>query len=178
LSEKKQRHVHDHLTPLAAIIVVPGLFAANLSQREIILAGSLIVFSVIINYTLMYMAKGEKARFFGSIKVPTNYVVNILLLWLLYAAWPPVWLLLLLTSIGVAIYQPRKDSFLAAIALALMLVVVHWMFGEQTMQAWTQAGVMASMLVLLNMYVNGLVKRPGLLPNDQEQDVSQMQGIS
>ncbi len=99
-------------------------------------------------------------------------------MWLLYAAWPSVWLLLLLSSIGVAIYQPRKDSFRASIAFALMLIVIHWMFGEQSVWAWTEAGVMASMLILLNMYVNGLVKRPGLQNVDQLQTAEQTQGIS
>jgi hypothetical protein len=159
LSEDKLRHVNDHLTPLAAIIVLPGLLVANLPMRSAVVAGALIVLSVVLNYTFMYLARGDKARFFGSIRVVTNYVVNILLLWLLYAAWSPVWLLLLLMSIGVAVYQNRRDSFLAGLAFALMLLVVHWNFGEQSVMAWTEAGVKASMVMLLNLYVNGLQKR-------------------
>jgi len=158
LSEDKLRHVNDHLTPLAAIIVLPGLLVANLPMRSAIVAGALIVLSVILNYTLLYLARGSRARFFGSIRVVVNYVVNILLLWLLYAVWSPVWLLLLLMSIGVAVYQNRRDSLLAGLAFALMLLVVHWNFGEQSVMAWTEAGVKASMVTLLNLYVNGLLR--------------------
>jgi hypothetical protein len=87
-----------------------------------------------------------------------NYVVNILLLWLLYATWSPVWLLLLLMSIGVAVYQNRRDSLLAGLAFAAMLLVVHWNFGAQSVMAWTEVGVKASMVMLLNLYVNGLLR--------------------
>lgn len=159
LSEDKLRHVHDHLTPLAAIIVIPGLLVATLPMRSAVVAGALIVLSVVLNYTLMYLARGNKASFFGSIRVVSNYVVNIFLLWLLYAAWSPVWLLLLLMSIGVAIYQNRRDSFLAGLAFALMLLVVHWNFGEQSAMAWTEVGVKAAMVMLLSLYVNGLLRR-------------------
>ena len=181
LSETKQRHVNDHLTPLAAIIVIPGLFVAKLPMLETMLAGSLILVSVAINYLLMFLAKAEKARFFGSIRVTSNYIVNIVLLWMLYAAWPPVWLLLLLMSIGVAIYQPRKDSLRTSVAFSLMLIVVHMIFGEQSSTAWIEVGVMSWMIVLMNLYVNGLVRRPGLLPSDETdneaQDANQVQAV-
>jgi hypothetical protein len=178
LSEHKQRHVHDHLTPLAAIIVVPGLLVANLPMFDALLAGGLICVSVVMNYLLMYMGKAEKARFYGSVRVTSNYVVNVGLLWLLYAAWPPVWLLLLLMSIGVAIYQPRRGSFRTSIAFALMLVTVHWVFGEHSLAAWTQVGVIASMLILLNLYVNGLVHRPAVQGASQAQGMNQVQGVT
>jgi hypothetical protein len=160
LSETKLRHVNDHLTPLAAIIVIPGLLVASVPMPSAIIAGSLIVLSVLVNYTLMYLAGGNRARLIGSVRVATNYVVNIVLLWLLYAAWGPVWLLLLLMSIGVAVYLPRRDSLFAAVAFALMLVAVHWNFAEHSVLAWTEVGVKASMIILLNLYVNGCVRRP------------------
>jgi hypothetical protein len=160
LSEGKLRHVNEHLTPLAAIIVIPGLLVTDLPMSSAVAAGSLIILSVIVNYILMYLAKGSRARFIGSVRVVINYVANIILSWLLYADWSPVWLLLLLMSIGVAVYQPRRDSLLAGLAFAMMLVVVHWNFGEQSLLAWSEVGVKASMLILLSLYVNGLVKRP------------------
>lgn len=188
LSEHKQRHVNDHLTPLAAIIVIPGLFVADLSTFDTVLGAILIFLSVATNYSLRYMAKAEKARFFGSIRVCANYAFNVILLWLLYTAWPPVWLLLFLMSIGVAIYQRRKDSFLTSIAFSIMLIIVHFVFGEQSLQAWTEIGVMVSMMVLMNLYVNGLVKQPGTIgsgvlgvnqaqDSNQVQDANQTQGV-
>lgn len=157
MSERSLRHVNDHLTPLAAIIVVPGLLVASLPMRARVVAGILIGLSVVINYVSIYLMKGD-ARFVGSIRVSINYIVNIFLSWLLYAAWGPVWLLLLLMSIGVAVYQTRRDSLLAGIAIALMLLTVHWNYGDPSLLAWTEAGVKASIIVLFNLFVNGLMR--------------------
>ena len=158
LSERMLHHVNDHLTPLAAIIVIPGILVAPLPIRGAVVAGILIFLSVVVNYVSVYLMKGKSARFIGSIRVGTNYVVNIFLSWLLYAAWGPVWLLLLLMSIGVAVYQTRRDSLIAALAIALMLLAVHWNFGDHSVLAWTEVGVKASIIILLNLFVNGLMR--------------------
>ena len=39
MSAAKLRHVNDHLTPLAAIIVIPGLLVAPLPTRAAVVAG-------------------------------------------------------------------------------------------------------------------------------------------
>ena len=157
ISERTLHHVNAHLTPLAAIIVIPGLLVAPLPMRAAVVAVILIVFSVVVNCVSMYLMKGNRARLVGGIRVATNYVVNIFLSWLLYAAWSPVWLLLL-TSIGVAVYQSRRDSLVTGLAIALMLLAVHWNFGESSMLAWTEAGVKASIIILFNLFVNGLMR--------------------
>ena len=161
MSEAKLRHVNDHLTPLAAIIVVPGILASILAStlptRAAVVAGVLIASSVIINYVSIWVMKYD-VRFIGSIRVSINYIVNIFLSWLLYAAWSPVWLLLLLMSIGVAVYQKRRDSMIAGLAIAIMLLTVHWNYGEQSLLAWTGAGVKAAIIILFNLFVNGLMR--------------------
>jgi hypothetical protein len=157
ISAMKLRHVNDHLTPLAVIIVVPGLLVAPMPMRARVVAGILIGLSVVINYLLIYLMKLD-IRFIGTVRVSVNYIVNIFLSWLLYAAWGPVWLLLLLMSLGVAVYQTRRDSFLAGSAIALMLLTVHWSYGDLSLLGWAVAGVQASIIVLFNLFVNGLMR--------------------
>ncbi len=157
ISAKKVRHVNQYLTPLAAVIVVPGILVAGLPTLAAVVAGALIILSVTLNYLSIYLLK-ENARFIGRIRVAINYTVNIFLAWLLYSAWSPVWLLLLLMAIGVAIYQSRRDSFVAGLAIALMLLAVHWNFGEHSLLAWMEVGVKASMIVLISLFMNGLMK--------------------
>ena len=163
MSAEKFRHVNNHLTPLAALIVVPGLFVAPLPKLMVISSGILIAYSVFINYLSMYLLK-RNISLIGSIRVVSNYAVNICLLWLLYSAWPLVWVLFLLMSIGVALYQSRRDSLLGAGAIALMLLAVHWNFGGDSLQDWAIVGVKASIIILLNLFVNSLLSmsnRPG-----------------
>ena len=45
MTEAKLRHVNDHLTPLAAIIVIPGLLVAPLPTRAKVAAGIRSLFS-------------------------------------------------------------------------------------------------------------------------------------
>jgi hypothetical protein len=156
MSAEKLRHVNNHLTPLAVLIVVPGLLVAPLPKLVVISSGILIAYSVFINYLSLYLLK-RNIRLIGSIRVGSNYAVNICLLWLLYSAWPLVWVLFLLMSIGVALYQSRRDSLLAGAAIALMLLAVHWSFGGDSLQDWAIVGVKASIIILLNLFVNNLV---------------------
>ncbi len=59
-------------------------------------------------------------------------------------------------SIGVAVYQDRRDSLIAGSAIALMLLAVHWNYGDHTLLAWTEVEVKASIIILINLFVNGL----------------------
>ena len=156
MSAKKLCHVNNHLTPLAVLIVVPGLLVAPLPKLVVISSGILIAYSVFINYLSLYLLK-RNIRLIGSIRVGSNYAVNICLSWFLYSAWPLVWVLFLLMSIGVALYQSRRDSLLAGAAIALMLLAVHWSFGGDSLQDWAIVGVKASIIILLNLFVNNLV---------------------
>jgi len=163
MSAEKFRQVNNYLTPLAVLIVVPGLLVAPLPKLVVISSGILIAYSVFINYLSLYLLK-RNIRLIGSIRVVSNYVVNIFLSWLLYAAWPLVWVLFLLMSIGVALYQSRRDSLVAGAAIALMLLVVHWSYGGDSLQDWAIVGVKASIIILLNLFVNSLSSmsnRPG-----------------
>ncbi|MDA2935247.1 hypothetical protein MYX82_13040 [Acidobacteria bacterium AH-259-D05] len=157
MSAKKFRHVNDHLTPLAALIVVPGLLVAPLPRPAAIVGGILIASSVLINYVSIYLMKSN-VRFIGAIRVGTNYVVNIFMSWLLYVAWPLVWLLLVLMSIGVAVYQSRRDSLVASCAIAFMLLVVHWSLGGELLFDWAVVWIKAFFIITLNLFVNGLLR--------------------
>ena len=156
MSVETFRHVNNHLTPLAVLIVVPGLLVAPLPKLVVISSGILIAYSVFINYLSLYLLK-RNIRLIGSIRVGSNYAVNICLSWFLYSAWPLVWVLFLLMSIGVGLYQSRRDSLVGGTAIALMLLAVHWSFGGDSLQDWAIVGVKASIIILLNLFVNNLV---------------------
>ena len=155
VSAEKLRLVNHHLTPLAAIIVVPGLIVVPLPSLVVVAGALLVGCTVSINYLSIYLAK-QHAPLIKKVRVGTNYTANIVLLWLLYSTWPPVWMLLLLMSIGVAVYQNRRDSLLAGFALVTLLLAVHWVFGEHSLRDWAVVGVEGSLIVMANLFVNGL----------------------
>ena len=166
LSEQKIRYVNNHLTPLAVVIVVPGLIVTPLPLIAAIVGWVLITYSVLINYLTVYLMD-RNARFIGSLRVGSNYTVNIILLWLLYAEWPVVWVLLLLMSLGIAVYQHRRDSFLASLAFSMMLLVVHWNFGDNSLWGWSLAATEVIIIVLFNLFVNGLLRMEAVEGNGQ-----------
>ena len=77
MSEEKLRHVNDHLTPLAAIIVIPGLLVAPLPTRAAVVAGVLIAFSVILNYVSIYLMD-RHVRLIGTVRGgrPTIFTIS------------------------------------------------------------------------------------------------------
>ena len=167
LSEAKIRYVNNYLTPLAAVIVVPGLIVAPLPLIAKIVGGVLITYSVLLNYLTVYVIERD-ARFIGALRVGSNYTVNIFLLWLLYVAWPVTWILLLLMSLGIAVYQNRRDSFQASLALSLMLLVVHWNFGESSLWGWALVATEMVTIVLFNLFVNGLLQMRAVEEDDPD----------
>lgn len=157
MTAQNLRHVNDYLTPLAALIVLPGLLVTALPLPAVIVGGALIACSVLVNYLSILLVKFD-IRLVGKLRVGSNYVVNIFLLWLLYRSWPLVWSLLLLMSLGLAVYQTRRDSFLSGLALIAMLLAVHWSYGGHSLEDWAIVGVKASMIIVLNLFVNGLLE--------------------
>ena len=153
------RHVNDHLTPLAVVVVVPGLSLAPLSRVRMLVSGGLLVYSVLMNYLSMFLLRRDLVVV-GRFRVVSNYVVTIGLVWVLYTAWPTVWLLLLLTSVGPALYQDRRDAILTGLAMAVFLLVVHGLLGAHSGAAWAEAGVKAYAIVALSLFVSGLPPGP------------------
>jgi len=154
-------HVHRYLTPLAMAVVVPGLLFAPLEPARRWGAAALLAYSLAVNFLSHRWSTGDAAAI-GKLRVISNYITNIGLVCLMYAGWPAVWILLLMMSIGPAIYQNRKDALNSSLAVAFMMVAAQAGFGEYRLAAWAQALVQSAAIVLLGLFVNGLASRgPG-----------------
>jgi hypothetical protein len=155
MTENRLRHVNDHLTPLAVVVVVPGLFVVSLSKLVAILSVGLLAYAVIVNHASVAFF-GRSPERVAKLRVVSNYVVNIALVWLLYAGWPAIWLLLLLMAVGPASYLRWRDALWTGIAVAAFLFVIHGLLGSQSMAAWASVGVEACAIVILSLFVSGL----------------------
>jgi hypothetical protein len=159
MTESRLRHVNDHLTPLAVVVVVPGLFVVSLSKFVAVLCVGLLMYAVIVNHvSVAYFGRGPERV--AKLRVVSNYVVNIAFIWFLYAGWPVVWLLLLLMAIGPASYQRRRDALWTAVAVAAFLLVIHGLRGSSSPAAWVSVGVEACTILILSLFVSGLAALP------------------
>lgn len=149
------RHVNNHLTPLAILVVVPGLLVVRLSGFELLLSVALLAYAILTNYLSVALLRGDVQRL-AKFRVVSNYVVNVALVLLLYRVWSPIWLVLLLMAVGPALYQTRRDATLTGIAVAAVLLVVQGAFGTYSAVAWADAGVKAFAIVMFSLFVSGL----------------------
>jgi hypothetical protein len=154
---ERVKHVHSHLTPLAILAVAPGLMFTDIPESHRVLGAVLFFYAIMMNYLSMYLITHKKnVDDIAKLRVVSNYVTNIGLACILYQAWPMVWLLLLMMSIGPAIYQPRREAMGSAGAVAMMLLAVHYFFGEPGLGPWLEALARGGAIVLLGLFVNGL----------------------
>jgi hypothetical protein len=155
LTPEKFRHVNDHLTPLAVLVVLPGVLLAALSRADVWLSVGLLAYAVLMNYVSVLVPSRNVQRL-AKFRVGSNYVVNVALVWMLYRVWPSVWLLLLLMSVGPALYQSRRDATLTGVAVAVLLLAIHALSGTHSALAWAEAGVKACAIVVFSLFVSGL----------------------
>ena len=156
IMQKKIIHVNDHLTPLAILIVVPGLLVAQMPLSVRVCGGILIIWSLTVNYVTANVL-GHHSGALAKFRVGSNYVVNIALLWMLYVPWPIIWTLFLLTAYGLAVYQSRRDALRSAVMIALLLLVVHGAMGVWSIAEWVLVGIKAAIIVISAPFVNGLL---------------------
>ncbi|MBI4678951.1 MAG: hypothetical protein HY748_15335 [Elusimicrobia bacterium] len=152
-------HVNNHLTPLAVIIVAPAFVVAQLPRPVAIATAVLLVYSVTMNYLSVRLLRLHLGMV-RSLRVASNYAVNICLLMMLYNYWPLAWLLFLLMSIGIAVYQSPRDSTLISSSFAVILLGVHWAYGGDSAMGWATVVVLAATIVIFNRFVNGLMRLP------------------
>lgn len=159
LTLERIRRVNDHLTPLGVLVVAPGLMFAPLSAGPRALAMALFLLSLAVNLGSIKFLRRDVDRY-GKARVAGNYVASAGLVCLLYRAWPTVWVLLLLMSLGPATYQSRRDTLKSSAAVAALLCAAQFFYGEPTLAAWMEAGVKAAVIVLSAMFVNGVAEAP------------------
>jgi hypothetical protein len=161
ISIERVHHVHNHLTPLAVILIVPGLFVAELSRQHVAFVAGLLCLSLLINsWSAMRAGRSAKSHAIGKARVISNYAINILLLWLLYKPWPSVWLLLLLTASGAAVYQQRWRARNSALGCSALLATVHAVYGAPGVQGWVETVVRIGVIIAFTLFINGIKDLP------------------
>ncbi|MBN1384470.1 MAG: hypothetical protein JW983_06315 [Elusimicrobia bacterium] len=152
--------INRYFTPFALFLILAAAFLGSCSRTVIIVSGLLVFISVELNFFTVNLIsdKPEKAKMVIPIRVVSNFLINIVIVYFLIDIWYPIWLLFALTPIASAVYYDEKKCFKISIISAATLLLVHFFKGTSGLLDWGQAATYAVFIVLISMFINGLCK--------------------
>lgn len=147
-----------YATPLAVFLVILGLIFARPSGRIKELSFGLLVFGLLFNLSLARFLKTYRgnARRLIRLRLFTNLVVNILLVFFLGKYWTPVWLLLVLMPLATAIYESLDKTIAASVSVSFILLTIRILQHPAKPLEWGEHLAYAAFIIMLSLLVHGL----------------------
>jgi PAS domain S-box-containing protein len=154
------RIVDRFFTPFALSLVVSSLFLGFAETRVKWIAVGLVVFLGIFNEISAYIAKKKLdwAVPVGNTRIITNFVANVLLVYMLGTFWGPMWLLFVLTPVATALYASWTQTLVTAAVSSGALLAIYWSRGLEGPVGWGQASLHASFIVFISLFVNSIAR--------------------
>ena len=91
----------------------------------------------------MTKRKMEWAVPIGNIRITTNFVANVFLVYLLGTFWGPMWLLFVLTPVATALYASWQKTFVAAAISSAALLGIYYS---------------RAFIILISLFVNSIAR--------------------
>jgi len=124
--DKKIKQVNLYLTPLAAVLIIFAVLISNADPISSTIGLGLVLFSIFFN-NLTASTDERKAKIVVPLRVFTNLLINVLLVYVFILYWTPIWLLFVLSSLGVAFYSNFLKTFVISLFFAITLVVCFYL---------------------------------------------------
>lgn len=147
-----------YLTPLAILLVLLGVIAGDPDSVTGGLCIMIVLMSSLMNVASVILMKQSPAQVIKirNLRVGLNYVANFFLLYLLLPLWPEIWLLILLMTIGTAIYSSFGGTFIHCLVFSAVLISISYFLGEMTgIKVW-QTGMHCLVLLFIGPFINRL----------------------
>ncbi len=163
------RIVDRFFTPFALSLVVSSLFLGFAEAKTKWTAVGLVVFLGIFNEMSAYLAKKkvEWAVPVGNTRLVTNFLANVLLVYLLGTFWGPMWLLFVLTPVATALYASQKRTLITAALSSAALLGIYWSRGLEGPVGWGQASLHAAFIMFISLFVNSIARLVMQMKNPQ-----------
>ena len=98
------------------------------------------------------------AKKIGTVRLVTNFLANVFLVYLLGTFWGPMWLLFVLTPVATALYADWKRTFWTAVISAGALLGIYASRGLSGAVGWGQASFHAAFIVFISLFVNSVAR--------------------
>jgi membrane-associated HD superfamily phosphohydrolase len=148
-----------YATPLALILILTGLIFSPLSHLPRRIVAVLFISSAFLNFSFVPLVsrlpEGTRSLLAKS-RASINLWINIVLVYLLGTAWPPIWLLLSISSVATAIYGKRERALLTAVFLTVVLGIVNALHSLNTPYNWALVAAKGSFIILTSLMINVL----------------------
>ncbi len=154
------RIVDRFFTPFALALVVSSLYLGFAEPKIKTFSVGLVIFLGIFNEISAWMArrKMEWAVPIGSTRIVTNFIANIILVYLLGTFWGPMWLLFVLTPVATALYASWQRTFVTAALSSAALLGIYYSRGLEGPVGWGQASLHAAFIVFISLFVNSIAR--------------------
>jgi len=114
----------------------------------------------IFNEISAYVAKKhmEWAPAVGNTRIITNFIANVVLVYLLGTFWGPMWLLFVLTPVATALYASWIRTFVTAGISSAALLGIYYSRGLEGTVGWGQASLHAAFIIFISLFVNSIAR--------------------
>ncbi len=152
-----------YFTPFATSLVLLAIYFSEPDKTTKYSAFAILVVSLIVNH---WFSKNTY-RFIGwtnrlkQIQVCLTFLWSLMLFYLLFPYWAPMWLLLVMPAVTAALYQDKLQTFITGLISAATVLGVYylrWRGNEIPAQLWAQAAVHAAFIPVLAMFVHALAQ--------------------
>lgn len=154
------RLVDRFFTPFAVTMVVAATWLGYAEPREQHIALGLVGVLAVFNEISVYAARKRPAwtKTVSYTRLITNFVANIMLVYLLGTFWGPMWLLFVLTPVATALHAEWKKTLLTAVISAAALLGIYASRGLSGPVGWGQASLHAAFIIFISLFVNSIAR--------------------
>lgn len=150
------------MTPFAVFLVGMGVFFGHPETAVARFAIGIVFFTCWGNLASLYLLDRFPSRAIAirNGRVVFNYLFNLGLIYLLLPYWRPIWILLLLTILAVAVYETRESTIVHAALFTFMLFFVAFLHGLVHGKLLGELIQYAATIWFAGLFVNKLATMP------------------
>jgi PAS domain S-box-containing protein len=154
------RLVDRFFTPFASLLVLAGVWMGFAEAQAKHLSIFLLLFTFIFNEVSVMLSRKyvEWTKTIGNVRLVTNFLANIALVYMLGTFWGPMWLLFVLTPVATALYADWKRTAITSVVSAAALLGIYASRGLEGAVGWGQASIHAAFIVFISLFVNSIAR--------------------
>lgn len=154
------RLVDRFFTPFAATMVLAAMGLGYADKTLEYLALGLVSVLVVFNEASAYLAKkrADWTRAISYTRLATNFLANVVLMYMLGTFWGPMWLLFVLTPVATALHAEWKKTLITSVISAGALLGIYGSRGLEGAVGWGQASLHAAFIVFISLFVNSIAR--------------------